>query len=128
MVDDIAQSNQPSDPETLNAPVDQEIEHRTIGKLGEGKPNSFKSLQDWINVPLIRAISHHSSGAMSAILFFKIVGVVTEWGIKEGMLRSFIEGIDGVGLFSLLVLLLIQLIRHVWKAGSNGTTKILLVA
>lgn len=128
MADEIVQNDRPTDQESPNTTTDQEIAPGTVGQLSEYKPYSFKVLQSWINVPLIRAISHHSSGAISAILFFKIVGWCTEWGIKEGILRSFIEGIDSVGLFSLLAILLIQLIRHVWKADSNGTTKIILVA
>jgi hypothetical protein len=86
------------------------------------------SLPKWINFRVITSMSHHSTGTISAIAFFKIVGWFAAWMLQDGLLRSMIEGIEAVGLISLFVLLLIGLLKHVWKDVSSGTTNVALVA
>ena len=84
--------------------------------------------QEYINVPLIKALMHHSSGTIVAIIFFKIVGVVIEYSLPHGLLRTIIETIEGFGLVFLFGWLLYQLITHLWKGRSDGSTHSIVVA
>jgi len=86
------------------------------------------ALSGYFNFEGIRVISHHSSTAIAAILFFGLVGWILKEVFHEGWVRDAIEVVDGIIIIVLFALLGIQLIRKIWKGGFNESAHSILAA
>lgn len=86
-------------------------------------------LSEWVNIKLIKKLSHHSSGVIMALVFWRIVGLAVTFAFSEGdWIRGIIEAIEGVVTIGLILWLAVQLFRQLWKGGTNGEIKSFLAA
>jgi hypothetical protein len=83
---------------------------------------------DWLDIPIVRAVVRHTSGTVVSIPLFWVVAWTIKFFLPEGLPRTRIEKIEGVVLVGLFAILAIQLalvlIKEVWrqlKGGWNGT-------
>ncbi len=69
---------------------------------------------DWIDLDTIKALSRHASGSIGAILVFKAMGVLVDWGFT-GRLKMVLKTIDDFVLVGLLIWLAYQMMILLWK-------------
>lgn len=79
-------------------------------------------LNEWVNLKLTKRLSHHSSGVIAALLFWRVVGLVVKLAFSEGgWVRDTIEHIEGFVIIGLVVWLAVQLFWQLWKGRTNGS-------
>ena len=85
---------------------------------------------DWIDLDTLKALSRHASGSIGAILVFKAMGVLVDWGFT-GRLKIVLKTIDDTVLVGLLIWLAYQMGVLLWKSRiriRNGSGFYVLVA
>lgn len=88
------------------------------------------SLRDWIDFSAWRLISQHLTAVLPAILGFKFLVWLVDWGFPEGTLKSIILLMDGVVLIGLLALFGWSALTVAWsrRQNQNGVENCFVVA
>ena len=81
------------------------------------------ALRDYINLPVIRALSLHCSGTLFAIGTFWLTSEALKWGVKDEEAVHFIELVERYVLIALWLWLVLQLFWHLVKGHKNGRNR-----
>ena len=88
-------------------------------------------ISEWIDIPTLKILCRHASGAISGIILFKVLSFLVGLGFEEGLLKTILEIIDSFVLVMLLIWLVSQLAILLWKGRArirNGLPTSILVA
>jgi hypothetical protein len=73
------------------------------------------ALSDWIHIEAIRALVHHTSAVLVAVLLFGFTGLIVRRLLHEGPIKRLIVVIDEVVLLLLLVFFAYDLFTTLYK-------------
>jgi len=73
------------------------------------------AIGDWVDVPTIRSICSHASGAAVSLLVFAALGTVASLAIQNARLRVIVLTIDAVVLVGILLWLAWQTAVLLWN-------------
>jgi nitrate reductase gamma subunit len=76
---------------------------------------SGNALTDWVHIEAIRALVHHTSAVLVAVLLFGFTGLIVRRLLHEGPLKRLIVVIDEVVLLLLLVFFAYELLMTLHK-------------
>lgn len=80
--------------------------------------------RDWFDLAFIRHVFRHVSGTIITILLFELTALIVKTFMSVGRIRDGVEGVEGVVLLGLLIILASQLavsvIKEVWKQTKGG--------
>jgi len=71
-------------------------------------------LEDWIHIEAIRAITHHASAVLVAIVVFGIIGRLVSYLLPEGGARKIVIVIDDIVLILVLILFAVEMLAYLW--------------
>ena len=77
--------------------------------------------KEYINLPVIKALAHHCSGTIVAMLFYALVAIIVRYSTHEGWVKDAVEIIEGIVLIGLFIVLSFQMFNHLFKGKSNGS-------
>lgn len=72
-------------------------------------------VNEWLDIETLKILSRHASGVIGAIVLFRAIRLVAEWGLHDGRLRDILEAVDSFVLVGLLIWLAIQMGILLWR-------------
>jgi hypothetical protein len=93
-------------------------------------------IREYINLPVIKTLSQHTTGALFAMLCFKVSGLIAAWLFPVGVVHDITEAVEEVGIIVVFLYLFFEMIWHLfgkmlwkaWKGRSHGSSRIIFVA
>ena len=70
---------------------------------------------EWFDIQTLKAICRHLSGAVGAIIGYRVLSLAAEWSLKDGTLHKVLKTMDNFVLVGLMIWLAYQLAWLLWK-------------
>ena len=72
-------------------------------------------LKEWIDFGTIKTLSHHLSGIVAAILFYRVIGLALDFAVEEEPYHTVFAVTDVAILYVLLLWLIYQMACVLWN-------------
>lgn len=79
-----------------------------------------QKIAEWVDVRTIKALSKHTTGVLSALLFYGLIDLVAWLIIRDDRVKLGLRIVEDAALLGFLVLFLIHVFRDLWRGLSNG--------
>ncbi len=71
-------------------------------------------LAGWIHLEAVRALVHHTSAVVAAVVLFALVGFLTERLMHDGPIKHAVRWVDEIALFGLFIYFVYELFAELF--------------